>query len=450
MLNSRAINSRGINSTSFTENVIDVNLVLPELTLSSAFVELGSDNKVINVELLPLEVVSQSESSNLTTIYLELEAITVNATSTIVDDDDVPEENELVFDASLTLPSLLINSSRVQGQYTIVNLSILPIAVVSKTSQVYFAEITLPALTANTSVLVGNDALINISLPLLEVRANLAPDISVVLPFFELTSTLYSNTLLGVSVDLPKLVVMSILSAENIIVLDVSIKELTLNSTLAAGIGIKLEIELPSLVSDIKGSSGNNVSVNLVLDELKLTGSLYSDSIATANLLLPVLELYSSLREDLVNVFSTYAINLDNYKVGEYTDFETLAMVKIDGEYIAITPDGVYLMGGETDNGNVIDARVRFGADDMGSDNLKRLQYAYVGARGYAEMKMLVDGDKTTAQYDVSHSGDGLRTTRIKMGKGTKSRYWQPEIQGNNFEIDSISLEAEILSRKVA
>jgi hypothetical protein len=152
----------------------------------------------------------------------------------------------------------------------------------------------------------------------------------------------------------------------------------------------------------------------------------------------------------LNDVFTTYAMNIENSKVTQYTNFDSLAMAKIGGVYLSIAKDGIYLMDGDTDNGNVIDARVRFGMDDMGSEYQKRVQYAYVGSKGTVGLRMLTDSDNEADNHDATHQGNGIGTRRIKLGKGTKSRYWQPEITGNSFELDSVSLEAEVLSRKVA
>lgn len=147
----------------------------------------------------------------------------------------------------------------------------------------------------------------------------------------------------------------------------------------------------------------------------------------------------------------SYAMNMDNRMVSRYPSFAALAFGMVGHNFIIAAPDGIYVMDGDLDGTDAIDARVRFGAEDFGSEQLKRLQYAYVGARGEVTLSMLIDGDQKTGVYEASHAGDGLRTTRIKMGKGSKSRYWQPEIRGRgDLAIESLSLEPEVLSRRVA
>lgn len=155
---------------------------------------------------------------------------------------------------------------------------------------------------------------------------------------------------------------------------------------------------------------------------------------------------------------TTYCINLSNQQVTEYTGFDALAFERIDGKYYAVCSDGLYLIGdGESaipnDDGEPIAATVKLGMTDFKAAQLKRMAYAYVGSEGEITLQMATDGNATTAQYDATHTGEGMGTRRIKMGKGTKSTYWQPVIRnqnGANFEIDFIELLADVLSRRVS
>lgn len=221
-------------------------------------------------------------------------------------------------------------------------------------------------------------------------------------------------------------------------------------SGINTGYVIRCETNAPN--AEVMAAFQNEILIraNINQELATLSGAIVSNGFIRAEITQPSAECSGALSSELNNIYTTYAMNIENAKVTQYMGYPALAMAKLGGVYLSVAPDGIYLMDGDNDDGKVIDARVRFGMDDMGTDNLKRVQYAYVGSRGSVQMKMLTDGDKETLLHDCTHDGNGIKTSRIKMGKGTKSRYWQPEIVGNRFEIDSISLEAEALSRKVA
>jgi hypothetical protein len=216
--------------------------------------------------------------------------------------------------------------------------------------------------------------------------------------------------------------------------------------------GYIISAEINNATHDITATidSENGITANLSQSIAETEGAIISNAFLNASVSMPSAEIVGVIAGAVNDVFTTYAMNVENAKVTQYTNFDSLAMARIGGVYLSIAKDGIYLMDGDTDNGNVIDARVRFGADDMGSDNLKRVQYSYVGSKGTVGLRMLTDSDGETIVYDATHQGNGIGTRRIKLGKGAKSRYWQPEITGNCFELDSISLEAEVLSRRVA
>lgn len=155
---------------------------------------------------------------------------------------------------------------------------------------------------------------------------------------------------------------------------------------------------------------------------------------------------------------TTYCINLSNRQVTEYTNFDALAFERIDGKMYAICTDGIYLIGnGETanadDNGTPITAIAKLGMTDFKNRNLKRMPVAYVASEGTITLGMGLDGNAVTADYDATHTGAGIGTHRIKLGKGHKSRYWQPIIKnvaGANFEVDAIDVDVVETARGVS
>ena len=160
----------------------------------------------------------------------------------------------------------------------------------------------------------------------------------------------------------------------------------------------------------------------------------------------------ASMSESVRESFVAFSTNVESMLSSRYPGFAALALGRVGGVYLAASNDGLYLLDGDSDDGADIDAVVRFGKEDFGSDQLKRVQYAYFGVDGNIGASMIVDGEVETGLHENTHGGAGLSTSRVKMGKGTKSRYWQPEIRSNGgpIMIDSMSMEPEITSRRVS
>lgn len=156
---------------------------------------------------------------------------------------------------------------------------------------------------------------------------------------------------------------------------------------------------------------------------------------------------------------TTYSINAENNEVTQYTGYDALAFERIGNKHYAVCKDGIYYLGGQgepyidTDNGAEISATVTLGATDFKSQQLKRVQYAYVGMKGDITLAMMIDTGAFTADYRATHDAQGVHQKRIKMGLGNKSRYWTPSIKnvaGKYFELDSLGLDPVETSRRVS
>lgn len=153
---------------------------------------------------------------------------------------------------------------------------------------------------------------------------------------------------------------------------------------------------------------------------------------------------------------TTFCINLTNKQVTEYHNFDALAFERINGQMYAVCADGVYLIGNgetliDTDDGGEIYSQYKLGMDDFGDAALKRMTRADVGAEGNLTIQFMLDDEKFTIDYDATHLGGGMGNRKIKIGKGHRSRYWQPIIRnvaGANFEVDAIALEAMLTGRR--
>lgn len=155
--------------------------------------------------------------------------------------------------------------------------------------------------------------------------------------------------------------------------------------------------------------------------------------------------------------YTVWAVHPQYPAATEYDNFEFNSFAKAGSKYLAASRDGIYELGGSDDAGADIAAVVRTGLFDFGATQLKQVTRAYLG---YTSDNRLVlktiatdGGQKIERWYELQDkTADDIRESRIKLGKGVKSRYWQFElinVDGGQFEIDQLHLMPLMLSRRV-
>jgi len=153
------------------------------------------------------------------------------------------------------------------------------------------------------------------------------------------------------------------------------------------------------------------------------------------------------------NEHYTFTINSHTKGVSEYTNYNFNSMS--DG--LGATNNGIYNLTGSNDNAVNIDALIKTGIDQFGTNQQKQVPYAYIGLNksGQMVLKTIVGykGDRKERWYTLTPRViDATTNVRVKMGKGVKSRYWQFELinkEGSTFELNSIKLMPLTLKRRV-
>lgn len=156
--------------------------------------------------------------------------------------------------------------------------------------------------------------------------------------------------------------------------------------------------------------------------------------------------------------FTGVVLNADTSGVSEYTNFPFNSFAKFNGKYYGCADDGLYSLEGDTDNGETIQGKVRTGLIRM-SDGLRtRFPSAYIGYTSSGDVVMKVvttspQGQKIENWYKLEkRTADSMRETRVKIGRGLSSVYWQFElinVKGSDFEVDSVQLMPMPLERRI-
>lgn len=151
-----------------------------------------------------------------------------------------------------------------------------------------------------------------------------------------------------------------------------------------------------------------------------------------------------------------WVMNTETTAASWYDNFDFESIAQPPGAVLAVGPDGLYELTGDTDSGERIDAEVVSGFHDFGSQQTKRVDYMYFGYTSAGRISV------TTEAYESGHPpvtyfleerlAKAPRNSRVQPGKGLFGRYWRMTIrnvEGADFEIHDAMVDIAVSNRKV-
>jgi hypothetical protein len=136
---------------------------------------------------------------------------------------------------------------------------------------------------------------------------------------------------------------------------------------------------------------------------------------------------------------TTWSINTRTGAVTEYRNYAFNSFAKMQHHYLGASADGLYELIGDQDDGADIIADIKSGLAQFGVTRMTSFTEAYLGLRSNGQFLLkLVTGDGKEYLYSVS--AKNMRTTKVKFGKGLRSRYfsWELVSTGQDFDLDTV------------
>jgi hypothetical protein len=156
---------------------------------------------------------------------------------------------------------------------------------------------------------------------------------------------------------------------------------------------------------------------------------------------------------DPTGTITTWVINTRNNFVTEYKNWNFNSFAKLNRRYIAANRDGIYELTGDTDAGALIHARIGGSTFQPNGSQFAGMKAAYLGMRapsGASDMflKIVTDGG---TEYVYQINTQDMRTTRVNLGKGLRSRYyaWELITGGSDFDLDTIEFLPLMQQRRI-
>ena len=232
--------------------------------------------------------------------------------------------------------------------------------------------------------------------------------------------------------------------------------------------------DLPLIASDALVVDGALAGDELVADSVRAFALL--EDVAVAGDALLVQAVSSAILQDAAiaseRVFMktpglvAWVMNADTGAAAWYDNWPFASIATVGGKVFATGPDGLHLLGGNTDGADAIDARVQYGFSEFGgydqsghpkpSEQKKRVAALWYGYTADGPMQATVEtygqGLPVFEYAMTERSAQQPRSNRVVVGKGLNSRYWRIGIKndmGSAFEVHSLSAEVMQSSRRI-
>lgn len=154
--------------------------------------------------------------------------------------------------------------------------------------------------------------------------------------------------------------------------------------------------------------------------------------------------------------YDAWVVNTETNAASEYENFPFNSMAKLGTRYYGASEGGLYLLGGDDDDGDPIEARIKTGEMDFGTTEIKRLEKLYLGytTTGDLVLKVTVThgGKHTEYWYKAVMPTKDPTEVKVPIGRDLTSGYFQFELvndRGADFEIDRMNLLLLNLNRRV-
>lgn len=202
-----------------------------------------------------------------------------------------------------------------------------------------------------------------------------------------------------------------------------------------------------------RASAGTALSGAATAPAARGSGALALGQILAGAGTAPSAQARGSLINDLVESFVAWLLNTEGGGVSKYSNYDFHSLVEWNGSYYAASENGIYELGGDTDDGADIGATLTFGVTDLGSELMTRLGTVVLDLRaaGNLQLHVTVDGEDETYSYTVEPLRAGLHPVPVPTGRELRSRNWQfslTNVQGADFDINALTFTPHRVNRK--
>lgn len=151
-----------------------------------------------------------------------------------------------------------------------------------------------------------------------------------------------------------------------------------------------------------------------------------------------------------------FVMNTETTAGSMYDNFDFDSVVQTPYGELAVGVDGIYMLSGDTDDGEQIRATIKTGFVDFGIPQTKRVDAVYFGYTSNGRLVLDVEtygsGHAPATYLLEQRLAEAPRNSRVQVGKGLSGRYWRFTIRnelGSSFDIASSTIDVAASTRRV-
>lgn len=229
--------------------------------------------------------------------------------------------------------------------------------------------------------------------------------------------------------------------------------------TVKVSSSIRGEVTLPTKPVRLQVSGWAQPYVEVTLQSVTVSGTLLlgGEMAALSEVTLP-LEPMRAVLSGSITVLTGLNEVFCMSKAGattQYESYEFNSFMRLSGRTYGVNSQGLFLLEGDDDAGQPIQASFGFGQQDFGSPQVKTASYCYLGAAAGAmsvNIEALLNGALVSYDYPARGHGQSMRGVRFDLGRGLRSTYLTPtfsNVDGAPFEVDAVRFVINESARRI-
>jgi len=134
----------------------------------------------------------------------------------------------------------------------------------------------------------------------------------------------------------------------------------------------------------------------------------------------------------------------------QYIDYDMNSMVKFGDTFLGASPDGIYELDGDTDDGDGIGAYFEPVVTDFGINNPKKVRFMFLGYEAEGDLIVTLGDNRSWVSGTVDSVRTGQQWRRITGVRNVRGRYLTfriSNVNGCDFGIDSIDVALVVMPR---